>query len=214
MRLPAGKYVRAGGFARWSKLYDVHGQELAHDGKDVAGILLAYQTPSSVIPRLAQEELEDFALELAPVLTPPVNQPRKKVEVGGLDSRWEAKYGERGKKMWFAFSEEQLIERYNSHHHVRDILPAERNGYGLASWRGERTASVGFLNEENVWVDFGSGARKVNGRQDGGDALELQVRVSGQSKATVLSQVARDLNTVARTALEAAAREGNVARLD
>jgi len=209
VRLPAGRYVRPG-LSRWSKLYDVHGQELAHDGKSAASVLLAYQTSGAVIPPLAQEELEAFALELAPVPTSPVDRatPRKKVEAGGPDSRWEAKYGERGKKMWFAFSEEQLIEWYNSHHHVRDILPAERNGYGLASWRGERTASVGFLDEENVWVDFGSGARKANGKQDGGDALELQVRVSGQSKAAVLSQVARDLNVAARAELEAAAREG------
>ena len=52
------------GFSQWSRLYDVHGQELAHDGKSAASVLLAYQTPGVVIPPLAQEELEAFALEL------------------------------------------------------------------------------------------------------------------------------------------------------
>lgn len=110
--------------------------------------------------------------------------------------------------MWFRFSDAQLIEWYNSHHHVRDILPPEANGYGLATWRSERTASVGYLDEENVFVDFGAGARKANGKQDGGDALELQVRVGGLSKSDVLSQVARELNREGRAALEDAAREG------
>lgn len=211
VRLPGGKYVRPG-FAEWSKLYDVSGQELAHDGKSAASVLLAYQTPGEVVPILAREELEVFAQELIPDPVPTIAHramARKKAEAAGTDSRWEAKYGnERGKKMWFAFSEEQLIEWYNSHHHVRDLLPSEKNGFGLASWRGERTASVGYLDEENVWVDFGSGARKSNGKQDGGDALELHVRVSEQSKATALSQVARDLNAEARAALESAASQG------
>lgn len=42
VRLPAGKYVRPG-FAQWSKLYDVSGQELAHDGRSAARVILAYQ---------------------------------------------------------------------------------------------------------------------------------------------------------------------------
>lgn len=210
VRLPAGRYVRPG-LSRWSRLYDTQMEELAHDGRSAASILLAYQTPVAVLPRLTEGELEAFAQELAPVPAPPDRQEmlaRRKAEAGGTDSRWEAKYGnERGKKMWFAFSDAQLIEWFNSHHHVRDILPPELNGYGLASWRGERTASVGYLDEENVFVDFGAGARQANGRQDGGDALELQVRVSGSSKSAVLSQVARELNAEGRTVLEDAARE-------
>jgi len=209
VRLPAGEYVRPG-FAQWSKLYDVYGQELAHDGKSAASVLLAYQTPGEVLVDLSSEELEAFAQELAPVPAPPVRRAahRKKAEAGGPDGRWEARYGERGKKMWFAFSDEQLIEWFNARHHVRAILPPESNGYGLASWRVERTASVGYLDEENVWVDFGAGARKHNGKQDGGDALELQVRVSGLAKSAVLSQVARELNAEARAVLEDAARAG------
>lgn len=209
VRLPAGRYVRPG-FSQWSKLYDARNQELAHDGRSAASILLAYQTPGAVIPPLAQEELEAFALGLAPMPVPVERAtPRKKVDAAGPDSRWGAKYGEHGKKtMWFAWSDEQLIEWFNSRHHVRDILPAEHNGYGLASWRGERTASVGYLDEENVWVDFGAGARKADGKQDGGDALELQVRVSRQSKGDVLSQVGRDLKNAARAALESAASQG------
>jgi hypothetical protein len=92
VRLPGGKYVRPG-FAEWSKLYDVSGQELAHDGKSAARVLLAYQTIGELVPNLAHEELEAFAQELIPVPALPVNRPapRRKVEAGGPDSRWEAK---------------------------------------------------------------------------------------------------------------------------
>lgn len=211
VRLPAGRYVRPG-LNRWSRLYSAQGEELAHDGRSAASVLLAYQTPVAVIPYLEREELEAFAQELAPAPAPPDRQAllaRRKADASGIDSHWQTKYGnERGKKMWFAFSDAQLIEWFNSHHHVRDILPPESNGYGLAGWRDERTASVGYLDEENVFVDFGAGARQANGRQDGGDALELQVRVSGLSKSDVLSQAARELNREGRAALEDAAREG------
>ena len=44
---------------------------------------------------------------------------------------------------------------------------------GLASWRGEHSANVGL--REDGWVDFGASARRSDGKQDGGDALELTV---------------------------------------
>jgi hypothetical protein len=79
---------------------------------------------------------------------------------------------------------------------------------GLAGWRGERTASVGYTRDGQGWVDFGASARRGNGRQDGGDALELESRISEQSKPETMSQAARDLVKEARAALESAARSG------
>lgn len=79
---------------------------------------------------------------------------------------------------------------------------------GLTDWRGERTASVGYTKDGEGWVDFGASARCNDGEQDGGDALELEVRISEQSKPETMRQVARDLVKEARTDLESAARAG------
>ncbi len=51
---------------------------------------------------------------------------------------------------------------------------------GLVSWRGEHTARVGLC--EDGWVDFGANARRADGKQDGGDVLELTVRVNEEPK--------------------------------
>src|SRR5205807_468909 len=81
-----------------------------------------------------------------------------------------------------------------------------KNGMGLASWRSERTASVGL--RENGWVDFGASARRHDGKQDGGDALELTVRVNQEAKPEVMRQIARQLMREAREAMESAAWAG------
>lgn len=88
---------------------------------------------------------------------------------------------------------------------LTDILPPEENGMGLASWRGEQTASAG-LREEG-WVDFGASARRADGKQDGGE-LELTVRVNEEPKPEVMRQAARQLVSEARQAMESAARCG------
>lgn len=95
---------------------------------------------------------------------------------------------------------------YNQRHQVQDILPPEKNGMGLASWHGERTTRVGLC--EDGWVDFGASARRSNGKQDGGDALELTVRVNGEPKAEVMRELARQLVSEAREAMESAAQRG------
>src|SRR6266446_9157520 len=77
---------------------------------------------------------------------------------------------------------------------------------GPASWRGEHTASVGL--REDGWVDFGASARRSDGKQDGGDALELTVRVNDESKSEVMRELARQLLSEAREAVESAAHCG------
>src|SRR5260370_17117207 len=104
------------------------------------------------------------------------------------DERWQQKYG---RYLWFQFTPATLAAWYNERTQVEDILPPEKNGMGLASWRSERTASVG-LREEG-WVDFGASARRPDGKQDGGDALELAIRVAQEAKPEALRQLTRQL---------------------
>ena len=63
----------------------------------------------------------------------------------------------------------------------------------LASWRGERTASVGNTKDDEGWVDFGASAQRLDGKRDGGDALELEARVTQETKPKVMRQAARKL---------------------
>ena len=77
---------------------------------------------------------------------------------------------------------------------------------GLASWRGEHAASVGL--REDGWVDFGASVRRSDGKQDGGDALELTVRVNDQPKPEVMCELARRLVSETREAVESAAHCG------
>ena len=214
IRLPAGRYL-APDLSRWCKLYDIHGVELSEDGRSAAPVLLTMQTPGELVPALSETARAALEQELTSAQTQPAAHPERpglKLEPvqAGPDAHWQAKYGSgEGRKLWFAFSEDQLVARFNEKHQVRDLLPKEANGYGLASWRDERTASVGLFEKENAWIDFGAGARRGNGRQDGGDALELYVRRSSRSKSEILRELARDLNREARAALEDAAQAGD-----
>jgi len=204
VRLPAGKYVKPG-FAAWCMLTDGEGNILAMDGLSAGRVLLASQTPATQVPEYpasgavgpcpgpacspnddhqAQDEQEQSLMQLAP----------------GVDARWQQRYG---RFLWFQFTPTQLAAWYNERHKVAAILPPEKNGMGLASWRGEQTASVGL--REDGWVDFGASARRTDGKQDGGDALELTVRITEEAKPEVMREIARQLVSEAREALERAA---------
>jgi hypothetical protein len=207
VRLPGGKYVKPGGFAIWCKLHDAHGGRIADDGLSAARVLLTYQTPAELVPDLPESEdvtqrVNQAHTSSAKHGTP--DQERKRHEKqSGIDQHWQEKYG---RYLWFQFTPAQLAAWYNERNQVEDILPPEKNGMGLASWRGEHTASVGL--REDGWVDFGASARRNDGKQDGGDALELTVRVNEEPKPEVMRQVARQLVSEAREVMESAARCG------
>jgi len=211
VRLPGGRYT-VPGLSRWCRLFDIHGVVLAENGTSAARVLLTMQTPAALVPMLSGDAREDLVRLLAPapvVPARPVREAQPSARAAGPDAHWQAKYSsDEGRKLWFAFSQEQIIARFNETHHVRDLLPTESNGYGLATWRGEHTASVAFFDRANAWIDFGAAARRGNGRHDGGDALELYVRLSGREKQDIMRDLARDLNREARAALEEAARAG------
>jgi hypothetical protein len=231
VRLPGGKYVKLG-FAAWCKLHDAHGARIAEDGPGAARALLAYQTPAEIVPEYSKPEdvaQRASSLEGCSVLcqagpepcgTPARHpgelailpnsqdekrnaQPLRNTPGAGLDQQWHEKYN---RHLWFQFTPAQLATWYNKRHQVEDILPPEENGMGLASWRGEHTASVGL--REDGWVDFGASARRNDGKQDGGDAFELTVRVKEEPKPEVMRQAARQLVSEAREAMESAAQHG------
>ncbi|MBV9690218.1 MAG: hypothetical protein JO202_10980 [Ktedonobacteraceae bacterium] len=191
VRLPGGRYVRPG-VAAWCRLISVVDGEMSHDGQSAARLLLTHQTPTRVVLATCPERTVHEAPQ----------QPRPEPPQGGIDGHWLATYGN-DNGFWFAFTPAYVAAWYNRQHALDELLPSERNGYGLATWRGERTASVAKRGE--TWTDFGAGARRPDGTHDGGDALELQVRVSQQPKAEVLREAARAFVQEARAALEGAA---------
>ena len=201
VRLPGGLYVRPG-MCAWCTLYDAQGQLLASDGTGAARVLLAFQTPAAIVPACEEEPPVVQRSGPAPAAQDDAYPSRKTL---GPDQRCRDKYG---RWTWFQFTPAQLAAWYNERNQVQDILPPEKNGMGLASWRGERRASVGLRTDG--WVDFGASARREDGKQDGGDALELQVRVTQEAKPEVLRQIARQLIREARAAMESAAWRGEL----
>jgi hypothetical protein len=208
VRLPGGLYVQPGMHA-WCKLYDAQGRLLSADGQHAARVLLDMQTPAEIVPAWPDAQVRGGTGEFVALPNPQDdkrNQGVRRDALGnaGPDQRWQQKYG---RYLWFQFTPASLAAWYNEHTQVEEILPPEKNGMGLASWRGERTASVG-LREEG-WVDFGASARCADGKQDGGDALELMVRVSQEAKPEVMRQIGRQLVREAREAMESAAWRGD-----
>ena len=216
VRLPGGLYVRPGVRA-WCKLYDAQGRLLSADGQEAARVLPDWHTSAELVPNDADAEHEHETSEhaasgnaLPGYRTPPMpatpdqdEPPSQDHSTRGADRRWHEKYG---RYCWFQFTPDQLAAWYNARTRVQDVLPPGKNGMGLASWRGERTASIGL--REGGWVDFGASARRADGKQDGGDALELVVRLAEQPKPEVIRTVAQQLVREAREAMERAAWHG------
>jgi len=211
VRLPGGKYVKPG-FSAWCKLHDAHGARIAEDGQSAARALLAYQTPAELVPESL--EPEDVAQEMsrsvgqqAPTCSAKNGTSSRGVMQPGVDQYWQDKYG---RYHWFQFTSAQLAAWYNARHAVQEILPPEQNGMGLASWRGERTASIGYTRDGIGWVDFGASAAQPDGKRDGGDSLELAARITQETKPAVMRQAARALVNEARKVMESAARDGQL----
>lgn len=210
VRLPCGRYVKPG-FSQQCKLYDAIGGLVADNRRDATRALLTMQTPAATMPVYPPDPAPDPGQRFTDRQIPAgevtrskqqSQQPRPEREP---DARWQQKYHQH---LWFQFTPQQLAAWYNERHTIEDLLPPERNGMGLANWRDERTASVGYTKDGQGWVDFGASARHTNGKQDGGDALELEARISEQGKPAIMQKIARDLVKEARIALECSARAG------
>jgi hypothetical protein len=217
VRLPGAKYVRPG-VSAWCQLVSVATGETSQDGRSAATLLLASQTPASIVPAImaSQTDQDDQAqaycvaqqLEPEPPALPNSDLADKSnLQPGQVDTQWCERYNTpEGKRLWFAWTPAQLAAWWNERHTIDELLPGGRNGYGLASWRGERTPSVARRGEQ--WTDFGASARRADGNPDTGDALELHVRLTGAPKPEVMRAAAQELLQEARQALENAASNG------
>jgi DNA-directed RNA polymerase subunit RPC12/RpoP/DNA-binding transcriptional ArsR family regulator len=204
VRLPGGRYARPG-VQEWCRLISVADGEVAHTQRSaIAQLLLAHQPPATVVP-----DLEGDAFHGEEGVPPEPASPSPPIQTlasGGIDAAWQAKYGEEGTHFWFAFTSAYVATWWNARHELDDLLPSEANGYGLATWRGEREGSV--AKRAGRWADFGQSARRQDGSPDTGDALELQVRLSQTPKPEILREAAKALVAEARATLEGAARDG------
>jgi hypothetical protein len=211
VRLPGGKYVQPG-FSQWCTLTDAYSTLLATDGRSAARVLLDYQTPVSVVQNTrvevgpaAQHEL------LAPVSHQQVaiaQRSRPQPNTEEVDVYWHEKYN---RFLWFQFSPRQLAALYNERYPLQDLLQLEQNGMVFSPSVPERTPSTAITNDGRAWVDFSARSIQPDGKRDGGDALELEARRNGESKAAkpaILRKVAHTLVREAREALEDAARTG------
>ena len=103
----------------------------------------------------------------------------------------------------------QLAALYNERYPLQDLLQLEQNGMAFSPSVPERTPSTAITNDGRAWVDFSARSIQPDGKRDGGDALELEARRNGESKAAkpaTLRKVAHTLVREAREALEDAAR--------
>ena len=202
VRLPAGKYVTPA-FSNWTRLYDADRNEIIKIRSD---FLFAHQTPADLIP--PQPIIEENPAEQPQEKTA---QPAREARRTYLtpDEHHRQKYGNHA--MWVEWPDEQfLINRFNAAHTIDDLATRERTGMINASMIGrpERTASVGVTPDGERFTDFGAGARRPDGTQDGGDAFEFYIRSRRFDKAAVLRELGRELNRQASRELLRAARAG------
>ncbi len=210
VRLPGGRYLRPG-INEWCNLLSVLDGEISTNGDEAAQLLIRHQTPANIIPSpdpSDQKSKPILGKEEHPTIKESNHEEQSPIGLGQVDARWEQQYGQtpEGKRLWFAWTEEYLIARYNASTRLEDLISVNRQGKALATWRGERTPSVAICGEQ--WTDFGASARRTDGSQDSGDAFELSIRLSGQSKSQVLAKLGKDLSQQARQELESAARNG------
>jgi hypothetical protein len=228
VRLPGGRYVRPE-MSAWCKLYDVSGSLLADQGLAAASVLLSSQTPAGIVPPLSPEHLQDLeqvslAQEAAQRLRAEAStsSPNDQVQARGEknrqntpaaqrfrtpDARPQRKFSEVNRFLWFIYTPAQVAAWYNERHTVDDLVEFDHKmANAEAIGRFERTPSLGSTRDRQHWADFGSGARQDDGRPDGGDVLELKVRVSSESKPEILSELGHEMVAEARAELESAAR--------
>lgn len=212
VRLPAGVYHRDGvrapiPHAPWRPEGLVW-----HTGRHAAALLITELTPAHWVTEPAPPPPPDgdrpppppSTLEQTPTkLDAPATEP---AALGEPD--WLARYGQCRHTLPFAILPREAIAWYNARHDIRQLLPKEANGYARASWRGERTPSVGYL-ANNAWIDYGDSPHAREGKKDGGDAFEALCRLSNRTRGAALELlVLPEMLGEARAILETAAHSG------
>jgi hypothetical protein len=230
VRLFAGLY-RYQGINQWCTLQNENGTLYAHNGKESALVLLAYQTPAELIPPSQEPEpaptivnatatpqasaepaptivnataTPQASAEPAPMLVNATAMPQVSAEPE-MDAYWQKKYGHK-RQLWFHFHSRTLITAYNERTPIGALMELERNGMMLSPSRSERTASVAQIPNANAFIDFGASAQRSNGKQDGGDAFELSARLEARNSGTSVEQAKRSLLAAEAKALILGAR--------
>lgn len=217
VRLPGGRYVSPE-LSAWCRLYDANSQELARDGLAAARVLLANQTPVGIVPWYSPDDLLDVAVAPPALaadrppdrLAPPTQVHPAASQKIAADSRQQEKYALANRFLWFHYTPRQLADWYNERHSADDLIDFDRSGMANAGeiGRPELTPSLARTRDGQHWTDFGAGALHDDGRTDGGDVLELLVRMNDGRKAEILRQLGQEMIVEARADLERAARSG------
>ncbi len=207
VRLLGGHY-RYGETNAWCEAAAMRRSEERLAGVDAAGLALTEETPSDWVtepaPPVSGHERPDHT-PLARLDTHLVTKPPSPEPDAWHDPEWMRRYGRDRHKLPWAISVRRAIEWYNWLHDVRSILPKEGNGYARATWRGERTPSVGY-RPNNRWMDYGGNARDG---QKGGDSFEAFVlKYHNRNRGRALVEVVSEMTTSAESQLQRAAREG------
>lgn len=207
VRLPAGRYVTPT-FAQWTNLEGAASRDLANPGAGDNNrliTLLSNFTPAELIPD-AVPAIDPGRAEHPEPRAP---QPYRHPATTEPDEQHRQKYGNH--VMWVEWpSEQYLIDRFNEQHTIADLAAPERNGMINAGTIGrpERTASIGVTPDGQHFTDFGKGARRADGTQDGGDPFEFYIRSQNLEKSVALRTLGQALNREASRELLRAARAG------
>jgi hypothetical protein len=210
VRLPAGTYRRDGvtapiPHAPW-RPDGLHWRT----GRAAAALLLTELTPAGWVTADPPPPPEAPPRRVAETRsgTPVGAEDDHPAPAAWRDPAWLRRYGPHRDRLPFAVTAAEAIRWCNARHDVREILPKAANGYARATWRAERTPSIGYL-PGNVWIDYGAGGLRPDGRRDGGDAFEALCRVRGVDRGTLLqTEIIPSLLGEARATLEACARAG------
>ncbi|MDP9352213.1 MAG: hypothetical protein M3P51_11800 [Chloroflexota bacterium] len=200
-----GGYYRRGETSAWCEATALRRPEGWVRSWDAAALASFEAMSSGWVTEPAPPGLEDDEVPYTPPTqldTRELAHPEQGEPEAWRDLEWIRRYGAARHSLPWAVLPKHAINWFNSLHDVRTILPKQSNGYALATWRGERTASVAYL-PDNRWRDYGG-----NRTQPGGDAFEAYALVTyghgGRDRA--LADVCRQMTAMAWRELEAAAR--------
>ena len=209
VRLPAGVYQRDGVRAPIPHAPWEPPGLIWRTGRAAAALLLTEVTATAWVTEPAPPPPPERHPTLPPSLdlTPVTPTAAPAEPAAWRDPRWLARYGHHRDRLPIAVTEKEAIAWYNARHDVRELLPKERNGYARATWRGERTPSIGYL-PNNAWIDYGRGGQAGGGR-DGGDAFDALCRLERLDRGEALERIVLPaLLAEARAILDGAAHAG------
>lgn len=224
VRLPGGLYVMPG-FEGYTTLQSVSSGEYARTGAEQARLVLAQQSPASLIPpapytgNRCQQKEQDQPPAVPCVVAKASTSASigQRPRAGGnrplpvVDEAWVKKYGPvETTSFYFAVTEAASVAWFNAHHSLESLQRCESDCKALSPNGPERTASAVYWQspEGERYTDFSRHGLRPDGSHDGGDAFELACKLWKCTKAELSKRTMRQMQRVALAELEAAARAG------